>query len=297
MNKQFFKQYSPQFVIDTRRLVLRKIRKTQRFLKNFGQPYFFDISLGDESFAIQINPYKNGCVDEVIENTGRWEPELETLLKKLLVKGGVFLDIGANIGYHSLAVAKKYSNSVQVYSFEPQPSLCSQINASIKKNNLTNIHVVPFALSNQDGELQINIPEENVGGSSLIPNLNYHIAFKRPVLIQVKTLDVLAKDYGRVNVIKLDVEGFELEVLQGGIQVLRSSRPVIVLEFSPIIYSYSQAVNANAIIDLLEGIGYSFYNLKGEKIDLRKWYDNNKLGQIDVVASVADAEEFPFFSG
>lgn len=285
MNRETVKNHLPVQVINSRRFILRKSRKFKKYLRNYGKPYFYKINTENESFHIQINPYKNGCVDEVIESEGVWEPGLLHTLKGLLKNGDTFLDVGANIGYHSIAVASAMPQ-VQVYSFEPQDSLCKQIESSIEKNNLTNVRLFKVGLSDKEEEVLIHIPEENVGGSSVIKGLNNHPAFKKSTKIKLETLDSYISKIDKVSLMKIDVEGLEPQVLNGGKALIAKYKPVVVLEFSPIIYHHINPGIANELLKLLSALGYEVYDLSLNKLDIDSWMkdgENASKGQIDIV--------------
>jgi len=285
MNKQDLKKYFPRFIIETRRFVLRKHRRFKKFLHNYGNSYFFKISTKNESFFIEINPFRNGCVDEGIELEGCWEPELLNTLKKLIKKDDTFLDVGANIGYHSVAIASAFPEA-RVFSFEPQEFLCKQIENSLSKNDLNNVTVFKVGLSDVREDVSIHIPEENVGGSSVIKGLNNHPAFKKSAKIKLETLDSYIPIFTKVNVIKIDVEGLEPNVLRGGRELISKYRPVIVMEFSPIIYQYSNPKIAYELINLVQEFDYDTYDINFNSINLIEWMkesDHSMKGQIDII--------------
>lgn len=285
MNRQNIKSYLPASVINARRFVLRKARRFKKYLHNYGKSYFYKIKTKNESFYIQINPYANGCVDEIVESEGVWEPGLLNTLKHILKDGDTFIDIGANIGYHSIAIASALPE-VKVYSFEPQNSLCKQIESSIEKNNLKNVTLFQVGLSDEEEEVLIHIPEENVGGSSVIKGLNNHAAFKKSTKIKLETLDSYLSQLSRVDVIKIDVEGHEPEALKGGFKLLSKYKPIIVMEFSPIIYNYFNPKASQELLELLAKLNYELLDLDLNRLDIRAWLktgDNATKGQIDIV--------------
>lgn len=285
MNKQDFKKYLPESVINTRRFIRRKARRFKKFLQQSGKPYFYKVSTENESFYISINPYKNGCVDEVIETEGAWEPDLVFALKKLMNNDSVFLDIGSNIGYHSIAIATAFPIG-QVICFEPQESLCEQIRKSVSKNNLKNVTIFQVGLSDIEEEVLIHIPEENVGGSSVIKGLNNHTAFKKADKIKLKTLDSFDAEIPRIDVVKIDVEGLEPNVLRGAEQIFAKHRPIIVMEFSPIIYQYANPEIANQLLALIVEMQYEVCDIYSKPLDLLAWMkeaDNSTKGQIDII--------------
>ena len=99
------KPFTPRYVQKVYRKYRRWERFHKRFLINRGQPFIKNILTQAVSFKIVINPFSNGCVDDVIAADGVWEPNVSKNIKNSLPPNGIFIDIGANIGYHSLFAA------------------------------------------------------------------------------------------------------------------------------------------------------------------------------------------------
>ena len=145
------------------------------------------------------------------------------------------LDIGANYGTHSLYIANKIKNlnkGGKVYTFEIQPKMLDLLKENIDLNNLnTYININHFGLGNNDGEMDLIIPNdydlnENPGGISLYNNnLNEQ---NHKIKVSIKKLDELS--LSNISVIKIDVEGFELEVFEGGKETIINNKPVIIIE-------------------------------------------------------------------
>lgn len=283
---QFVKKIIPKEVVE----IIREYRKKRRFAKRFsfnkGRPFFKNIEVEGISFSILINPFLNSGVDEIIAETGVWEQKLSQNIKKFLPRDGVFLDIGANIGYHSLFAAKLLVDGGRVYSFEPQASVHEQLLKSIKKNKLVNISVFNTALSDHHGEETLYVREENVGGSTLL-SLPKMESFRvdSSMRVSINTLDSYLNMFSRVDVIKIDVEGYEYEVFKGGEKILEKYHPVIFMEFSPVFYIQDYREKAQEFVVLLKNKGYTFFTLDQNEIDLISWVKegDNINTQIDLI--------------
>lgn len=280
------KELLPDWVVNK----VREYRKRQRFLKRFsynkGKSFFKKIEVEGVTFDICLNPFLNSGVDDVIADTGFWEPSLSHNLKKNLSGDGVFVDIGANIGYHSLFAAKLLANGGRVYSFEPQLSVYKQLLQSIRKNRLSNISVFNTALSDHEGEETLYVREENVGGSTLLtlPEMeSFHVDSK--MRVPLTALDSYIKIFPRVDAIKIDVEGYEYEVFKGSEKILDSYHPIIFMEFSPVFYVQDYATKPQELVIFLQSKGYNFFTMDDKKIDLLSWIkeDNNVNSQIDII--------------
>lgn len=290
MLKQIIKSILPVALVNK----IKEHRKQKRFAKRFsynqGQSFFKEITALGVTFNISINPFLNSGVDEAIYETGVWESEIGEQLKNYLSAGGVFLDIGANIGYHSLFASTLLGEKGHVYSFEPQHSVYKQFLDSVNKNNLKNITVFNTALSDHQGDETLYIREENSGGSTLLslPEMeSFHV--DSTVKVKLVTLDSYMKEWDRVDVIKIDVEGYEYEVFKGGEKLIDMYHPIIIMEFSPVFYIQDYEKKPEELVQFLTSKGYMFFDMLEQKIDLSEWLqsENNKHSQIDIICKHA----------
>ncbi len=147
--------------------------------------------------------------------------------KKYLLDDSLFLDIGANVGIHTL-IALAANKHVYVYSFEPSPKIFSRLEKNIKKNTADRVELHQLAASNSNGFVffQDCSEEVNIGIS--------HISSEKTGMkVQSVTIDSLLSDVEkRVCLVKIDVEGYEPGVLEGAKSRLLRDKPVITLEFN-----------------------------------------------------------------
>ena len=269
----------------------KKAKRHEERVKKYGsdKPFTFHVNIENIIFDIILDPVHNCVVDAEIAERGYWEKDIAIALKKYLKKGDVFLDIGANIGIHSLFAASLLEETGKVYSFEPIPRLAHQLQKSIELNSFSNIKVCNFALGEHDEEEKtIYIRDENIGGSSLFRFENIELVkVIGTEKVALKQLDSFLAD-ATINIIKIDVEGFEYEVLKGATKILQQNHPIIFMEYSPIFYSQESEKKSYDIIIFLESLGYSFYLLNEDVIDLRSWLQRkeNRNSQIDIICRV-----------
>jgi len=166
-----------------------------------------------------LDPYE--YVDGYILRKGYYEEEVLLSILENLAEGGVFWDIGANLGIHTLTVAKLRSD-VRVFAFEPQAPLSLLIEESARRNRIT-VKVLTIALSDRSGVGVLFVHPGNLGMSSL-HNWSEDIDALR-VETRVTTGDILLEDMtvAPPDVIKIDVEGHEIEVLRGMAKFLEST--------------------------------------------------------------------------
>ena len=166
-----------------------------------------------------------GVVENIIEVHVTNIPEIE-FCKKEIKKGDTVVDIGANIGLFTLFFSKLVGTTGRVIAFEPDPENFDVLKKNIELNEITNVTLVQKGVSNKNESVKLY--KSNVsGGHSLIKNE----WAKEYTNIQTVTLD----DYFRgeeIDMIKIDAEGFELEVIEGGKKLLENNKNMkIISEF------------------------------------------------------------------
>ena len=150
------------------------------------------------------------------------------VLAKILPEGGVAAEVGANLGAFTVPLAKKAGGQGRVYAFEPQPLIFQQLCANCAVNGLGNVEAFNAFCGDSAGEVKIPpidySREINYGGFGIdqLPGN----ATGRPV--RIMSLDSL--ELRRLDLLKIDVEGMELDVLRGAVENIRHRRPVIYLE-------------------------------------------------------------------
>jgi FkbM family methyltransferase len=155
-----------------------------------------------------------------IQNFGGEKEQLELFLD-YVKEGDVIWDVGAFIGLFSVFASKAVGDKGKVYAFEPEEATAKKLDANCKLNKLNNITIVNYALSNTDKAGKLYPANE---GQNAIHSLQPHAGVSQDgVEINLKRGDSLVADkvLERPNVIKLDVEGAELQSLQGMTEILK----------------------------------------------------------------------------
>lgn len=152
-------------------------------------------------------------------------------IREALRGGGVALDVGANKGSYLYSMAR-WAQSAPVVAFEPQRKLALYLAGACRRCGFTNVTIENLALSNQQGELDLFIPgDSDSPGASLESGIADRTACHKET-VKVTTLDAYAAEKLRapVRVIKIDVEGHELAVVQGALELIRRDKPLLVIE-------------------------------------------------------------------
>jgi FkbM family methyltransferase len=188
---------------------------------------------------------------------GYYEKNAILTWEALIPSNAVVLDIGANAGYYSLVAAPKAS---AVYAFEPAKAMTEEIEKNSHLNNFSNIHVQAFALGKQAINAGLYLSAtDNTGMTGLAMPANFS---GETETVSIQTLDqwTATQKPARVDCIKIDVEGAEMDVLSGASSVLQQYKPVILIE---IIASLLTKFNStpSSIYQLLSASGYTAYEI------------------------------------
>lgn len=167
--------------------------------------------------------------------------------------GSVVLDIGANLGEYTVLAARATGIHGRVIAYEPNPTVRKRLVRNINANGFGNVEVCPNALGSEDGIAVLRVPHDESGLGTLLPEA---VGTEFPV--EVRRLDgVLVKqNRTRLSMIKLDVEGFELEVLRGAQETIAEMRPVILYECAEEAFETRHGRILTPAMALLEDAGY-----------------------------------------
>jgi len=168
------------------------------------------------------------------ESLRRWGLESEIEFQKVLCDhlrpGDVVFDIGANFGMHSLYAARLVGTAGQVYAFEPVPSNLQLLYRNLRLNRLQAVvTVVPKAVSDSpETFLEMYLPADSLAVTASLRPAAGDLSVTR--VANVRLDDFACAEVQRLRLIKIDVEGAELEVLRGGVNLLRRVRPLLLIE-------------------------------------------------------------------
>ena len=225
-----------------------------------------------------IDPAKDNGVELALYQTGTYEKGTIQLLGDFLKQGSIFMDIGANIGLMSTIASKIVGEKGRVYAVEANPKTIEVLRHNCAINLCENIEILPIALASDKGSAILyenwNV---NRGGASLISQGDEH-----GLTVSKERLDDLFSPDSPVHLVKIDVEGFELEVLKGGIAWFKTQQPVFIIEVSTQ-RSNQEGATPESIMSFVANFGnYSFYKQKGTK---------ERRGKLVSVTSAQDLPE------
>jgi FkbM family methyltransferase len=169
---------------------------------------------------------------------GVFERETRKALRRLITPSSVVLDIGANIGVHTLLMAELVGPSGRVLSFEPTDYAVRKLRRNLDLNSglAERVRLFHCFLAAKDGN---SVPDAIYSSWPLTENQGLHrkhLGMAMPTnAAAARSLDTILTELGvpSVQLVKIDVDGFESEVLRGATALLRDIRPIFVLELSP----------------------------------------------------------------
>ncbi len=180
----------------------------------------------------------------------------------------LIIDCGANIGMSILYFKRMYPDS-RIVAFEPNPNAFSLLQKNIKENNLINVTTFNLGLSDNDDKIPFYYDNSNKG--TLIGSLNKERGGHHEMLVSTKKLSSFIKEYGKVDLVKMDVEGAKIQIFKelyfSG--VMRNVKEFIVEYHHNL---KGETSNLSGFLGLFEKEGYS-YNIKARYSNLRSFQD------------------------
>ncbi|MBI4063356.1 MAG: FkbM family methyltransferase [Elusimicrobia bacterium] len=209
------------------------------------------------------NPGDERVMPVDILNFGDYEPEETNLMRQFLEKDSVVVDIGANVGWHSIMLSREVPQG-KVLAFEPIPLIFEYLKKNLALNNAGNVETYNYGFSDEQERLRFYFDPKLSAGTSA-RDMDQE---RQNVLIEaeVKRMDdTIAHLTPKIDFIKCDVEGAELLVLKGAIETIKKNRPALFLEM---LRKWSAKYNyhPNDIIALMAGLGYECFSINNQRL-------------------------------
>lgn len=277
------------------------LRQRAAFLCSVGPRYVFrlvQVKLGvkrakwrpgDKSWIVPL--YKRGAV-QMLRDTERW---MLPLLRKLLpLAPGKFVDVGANVGQTLLRLRTLEPERPWI-GFEPGPVILEALKEVIALNHVEHCTLIEAALADRGGKATLYGVTDTDAASSMVEDLRADDDIGRESSCEVPLVDAAtlleAELAPTVGVVKIDVEGGELEVIRGLKPLLRRDRPLMICEFLPVYDDGSERAQRmltrqRALVDELKALDYrmvrigldgTFEDLAAPRNDLSGWDGNYVL--------------------
>jgi FkbM family methyltransferase len=210
---------------------------------------------------VLVDPEDLRDIPVEILNFGAYEPRDSAMMLRLAAGARTIFDIGANIGWYTLAFAKAVPGAA-IHAFEPLPPTFRHLQENLALNGAAGVTAHNFGLADRPGELVFYFDPAGSGSASAA-NITGGAAV-REIRCPVETVDGFAARTGLApDFVKCDVEGAELAVLQGATGTLRRARPVVFAEMLRK-WAASFGYHPDRIIEHLAALGYRCFVTAGE---------------------------------
>jgi FkbM family methyltransferase len=180
--------------------------------------YNYTMLVDYEGSRLLIRPF---ILSEILMTSGLWEPYVKAILDKEVKNDDVIVDVGAHIGVYTIPLAKR---ATKVIAFEPHPKTSEMLDKSIKLNQLHNVMLIKKSVSNSKGKTLYSLSTVPMLSGISIPAGLVHSTIET----QSIDLDTALSMENRVDWLIIDVESFEVNVLNGARIILRKYSPKII---------------------------------------------------------------------
>ncbi|MEM9276109.1 MAG: FkbM family methyltransferase [Cyanobacteria bacterium P01_F01_bin.143] len=234
---------------------------------------FINLKIGDKKYQIvsdddYLPQMRSGLKSSIINliktliNQNGFEPKMVKLFQTLIKDDDLVMDIGANIGCTSILFGELAD---QVISFEPSPTTFNLLQKNIQQSGLENITLHNYALGSSNITSQITYSPANRSGGFISNKTRIstgHVTEK----IEARRLDDIIDnlEIQKIDFIKIDVEGFEKEVIEGARNAIERFRPIIVLELNHWCLNAFQRITIPDFFDYLQSIFPILYAVEGD---------------------------------
>lgn len=226
----------------------RKAEQIDRLLRSRSRVF------GHEMF---LDP-TDSIVSPFLLRDGYFEPYETALIESEICPGDVVLDIGANIGYYTLILARLVGEKGRVYAFEPDPTNFQLLKKNVRANGYHNVVFVQKAVSDASGALSLYLCPDNKGDHRIYDSHDE----RNVVTIEATTLDEHFSEFqGTINFIKMDIQGAEGRAVRGMRRLLERHRDVkLITEFWPAGLQRS-GISAQDYLADLDRLGFRLFRI------------------------------------
>ena len=269
----------------TRRIRFRGLERLLRLIYNPDKrkdDYLSFLAPYDENSVIFLDT--RSYQDWNILFQGYYERGIVSLLKRLIRQGDCVIEVGANIGSHTIIISRRVGTQGTVLAFEPHPKVIEKLTLNLKANRIQNVRIFKCALSDSSQKFtsfytsEGNFATEEMN-SSLFPDDRLSLQIQ----VECKTLDETFLNNGidRCDLIKIDTEGNEFRVLLGAKQTIDTFRPYILFEYSEINWTKAGS-NWSSVKLFFKELNYSLHTISNDGYML--FTDDYLLTDGDVIA-------------
>jgi FkbM family methyltransferase len=191
---------------------------------------------------------------------GGWERHFAELFRHLIRPGDRCIDVGANIGVHTVRLARLAGPDGEVIAVEPDPDVLRRMRRNVALNNVANVRIVNAAASDRKGDMQLYRPNPGDTNRARASLLHHAYLTGASASVPVVTLDEVS-DGAPVALVKIDVEGHEAAVVRGAVGIIDSCAPAVVFEYAPELFGSP----AHTPFDWLADRGYEIFRIRSAR--------------------------------
>jgi FkbM family methyltransferase len=235
----------------------RRLAKILYWLTRFTSSSKKIKKIGAVTFELDLRE----IIDASLYFASTFEQDVENLFKKYVHENNTVIDVGANIGYHTLHSAEYVGGGGKVVAIEPNQWAINRLTRNLELNPQIQerVHIIKVALSDRDELSQ----EMSFQASYKLSGKNAAVS----EIVDVRSLDSICDENGLsgISLIKIDVDGFEIKVLNGSLDLLARDHPTLIVEFTPSVFR-QLGDEIQAVEQALRSIGYSFFTVSEDPI-------------------------------
>lgn len=240
------------------------LRRAKRLTSRPFEPdrYFYlapDLALvrlrnGDH---IYVDPLDETVSANLIAHGG-WEPWIHKTVMGLTSRDATVIDVGANLGYYTLGMARRVGDKGRVHAFEANPRMAAFVRKTIGFNGLSNrVRIIEKAASNVEGHVNFMVSRQFGGSGHLLVAESSIGADQTIISVETVRLDDIGVD--KADIIRMDAEGSEPLVLRGAERLLANPDIIVCMEWSPI--QMRSRASVPELVEWLEGMGFRFWRI------------------------------------
>ncbi len=193
----------------------------------------------------------------------RQPTEEERFLMGMECEGKVVYDIGANVGLMTLFFARSVGPTGYVVAFEPHPDSFRRLSRNVRVNRLRHVRLVNVGVGAETTALTLYQPSRHLSGAALTGGRVFQPDEGKPIefTVQIDTLDNLVNrlELPAPDFVKVDVEGYEVQVLRGAMQTIQQHKPAFLIEIHRLA---GDSPTTSKVIETLDAYGYTFYHVE-----------------------------------
>jgi FkbM family methyltransferase len=221
------------------------------------KPIYFKVFMGPLRGMYIYQSFRHG----IKKFLGLYEPDVTKLVVNLSKGARVCIDVGCHIGYISLAMLKGMGLDGKLVCVDPIQEDIDMVNKTLRKNKASNFIALAIGLGDENTKKTAGVYTDSGMARFSDNKFTSEVPPHTQDTFEIKTMDTVCKELNITNVdfIKIDVEGYEYKVLKGGKDLLKTSRPKLLIELHG-------KPTGEEVVKYLEDLNYSVTDLEGNKV-------------------------------